>query len=396
MRPLRRRLRALRSGIVFTRVFEDHEVDRRALAIERDDNVLVIASAGDKALDAIAWGAGSVVAVDSNPAQLRLVALKVAAVRSLDHGQLIELFSVGRSPAARAIYAARLRPLLDKPARRYWDRWIGICETGLHVHHPLGLAMASAGFGLRLLGGPLLVPAILRSPDTAAQARAYERVFRHRFWNPVTRWLLGRTLVLRSVVLDPQERSALGHEGFAGWLEARVSHVVTTSLIRENPYLMPILAGLPADPRFEVPWLRAESLGRLADAAGRVWLENGSVVDVLAAAPAAAYHAVDLSNVPDWLVEADRQRLWDALGRAVRPGGRVLLRSVFAVPPAPRGPAAGLLVQDAPLSAELTDAERTGIYRAVVLLRRTDGESAAGPAAGRAAEPTADRADDEP
>ena len=374
MRSLRRRLRGLRSGIVFTRVFEDHEVDRRGLAIERGDDVLVIASAGDKALDAIAWGAGTVVAVDMNPAQLHLLALKIAAVRSLDPDQLIELFSEGRSPGARVIYRARLRPLLDTPARRYWDRWIGIFETGLHAHHPLGLAMAAAGTGLRTLGGPLLVPAILRSPDTAAQARAYERVFRHRFWNRVTRWLLGRTLLLRSVVLDPQEREALGREGFAGWLEARVSHVVATSLIRENPYLMPILAGRPAEPRFEVPWLRAENLGRLSDAARRVRLVNGSVVDELAAAPAAAYDAVDLSNVPDWLGDGDRVRLWDALSRAVRPGGRVLLRSVFAVPPAPVGHAASLFVLDAALSAELTDAERTGIYRSVVLFRRSDPE----------------------
>jgi S-adenosylmethionine:diacylglycerol 3-amino-3-carboxypropyl transferase len=375
MRPLRRRLRALRSGIVFTRVFEDHEVDRRALAVERGDDVLVIASAGDKALDAVVCGARTVVAVDSNPAQLHLLALKVAAVRALDPDQLIELFSEGRFPDARAVYRARLRPLLGASAGRYWDRWIGIFETGLHAHHPLGLAMAAAGAGLRILGGPLLVPAILRAPDAAAQGRAYERVFRRRYWNRVTRWLLGRTLVLRSVVLDPQERAALGREGFAGWLEARVSRVVTTSLIRENPYLMPILAGRPADPRFEVPWLRPESLGRLSDVAGRVRLVEGSVVDVLAAAPDAAYDAVDLSNVPDWLAEADRIRLWDALGRTVRPGGRVLHRSVFAVPPAPRGRAAAQLVHDAALSAELTDAERTGIYRSVVLFRRTNGEA---------------------
>jgi S-adenosylmethionine:diacylglycerol 3-amino-3-carboxypropyl transferase len=376
MRSLRRRLRALRSGIVFTRVFEDHAVDRRALAIGRGDDVLVIASGGDKALDALVWGAASVDAVDMNPAQLHLLALKVAAVRSLDPDQLIELFSEGRSPDVRAIYRGRMRPHLDTPARRYWDRWIGVFETGLHSHHPLGLAMTAVGAGLRTLGGPLLVPAILRSPDTAAQARAYERVFRRRFWNPVTRWLLGRTLLLRSVVLDPQERAALGTEGFAGWLEARVSHVMATSLIRENPYLMPILAGRPAEPRFEVPWLRAESLGRLSDAAGRVRLVNGSVVDVLATAPPATYDAVDLSNVPDWLDDADRLRLWDGLARSLRPGGRVLLRSVFAAPPgpAPGSRAHALLVPDAALSAELTDAERTGIYRFVVVLRRTDEE----------------------
>jgi len=59
-RHLRLRLRALRSGIAYTRVFEDDETDRRGLALTSGARVLVIASAGDRALDAVAWGAGQV------------------------------------------------------------------------------------------------------------------------------------------------------------------------------------------------------------------------------------------------------------------------------------------------------------------------------------------------
>jgi S-adenosylmethionine-diacylglycerol 3-amino-3-carboxypropyl transferase len=377
------RVHGLRSGIVFTRVFEDHEVDRRGLAIEPGDAVLVIASAGDKALDAVLWGAGRVTAVDSNVAQLHLLALKLAALRALDSDELDALFSRGRWAPARETYERRLRPLLDAPARRYWDRRIDIFDIGLHEHTTLGLATAGVGIGLRVLGGHRLAPTIMGAPDVEAQAVAYDRRFRPRYWNPVTRWLLGRAILMRAVARDPRERAVMRRERFAEWLEAGVSRVARTSLIRENPYWMPLLAGRPADPEHGLPWLRPASLESMRAAADRVRLVHGSVVDLLEAEPEGSYAAVDLSNVPDWLTPSDRVRLWRGLRHAVQPGGRVLLRSAFRTPPSPTEDGGADLELDGDLSDELTAAERTGIYASVALLRRTADEPAVATAHGR-------------
>lgn len=365
---IRGRLHGLRSGIVFTRVFEDHEVDRRALAIEPGDAVLVVASAGDKAIHAVLWGAERVVAADINPAQLHLLALKLAALRALDHASLRALFADGRSATARASYAL-LRPALDAPVATYWDRWIGIFETGLHRHNALGLAIAGVGWGLRKLGGRALLPTIMAVTDPAAQGRVYDARLRRRYWNPWTRWLLGRAALLRPIVLDPQERAAMGRERFAEWLEARVSHVVRTSLVRENPYWWPVLTGRAMAAEHDLPWLRPESLDALRSAGDRISLEPGSLVDVVARAEPASFQAVDLSNVPDWLPATERTRLWAGLARAVAPGGRILLRSAFRTPPGPPDDI-DALVPDAGLSAELTAAERTAIYASVLVVRR--------------------------
>jgi S-adenosylmethionine:diacylglycerol 3-amino-3-carboxypropyl transferase len=65
-------------GIVFTRAWEDDRLDAELLAIGPGQRALVVAGAGDAAL-ALAAGGGSVIAVDRNPDQLRLSALKLAA-----------------------------------------------------------------------------------------------------------------------------------------------------------------------------------------------------------------------------------------------------------------------------------------------------------------------------
>lgn len=362
---------------MFTRVLEDGEVDREGLAIGPGTRLLVVCSAGDRALDAVAWGADEVIAVDTVPEQLRLAALRVASAATLGHDDLVALFSVGRRAGARDLYDAVLRPRLAPADRSYWDRWIDIFEIGLHEHHPLGVGLAALGVALRLVGGRELARTIMGSPDATAQGRRYERRLRRRYWNPVSRTVLGSRLLLRGLHRHPGARGRMRDEGFPGTLEARISALAARSLVRENPVWMPVLAGRPVDPRHEVAWLRPDAVERIRTAPARVRLVQGSVVDTVAALPRGGVDAVGLSNVPDWLEPADLDRLWAGLVDLLPPGGRVLVRSALRAAPLPTGAAAASLVLDRAASARLTAAERSGLFATVSLLRRAaDGDGA--------------------
>jgi S-adenosylmethionine-diacylglycerol 3-amino-3-carboxypropyl transferase len=368
----------LRSGISFTRVWEDDEVDRRALAIGPGSRVVVVAGAGDRGLDAVVWGAGEVTAVDVEPAQLRLCALKVAAAGILESPDLVALFSIGRRPDAARLYRQRLRPKVTAGDRRYWDRHIGVFEAGLHQHRPVGLAMWVLGRLLRGIGGRRLQWIIDRAPDPATQARWYRQHLRARYWNRLTRWLLRRGSLLRWLVIHRGERDAMREEAFHEWLEAGIERSLETALIRENPYWMSLLSGSPVAPEHEEAWLRPNAIDALRRAPGVIRLRRVSIVDELASRAPGSVDAVALSNVPDWLDAAELERLWDALARALAPGGRAVLRSAFRTPPLPSGPAADVLRLDVGLSADATDRERTGIYAAVRVLVRTTGERGTG------------------
>jgi len=341
--------------------------------------VVVVAGAGDRALDAVVWGASEVSAVDLNPFQLRLSALKIAAAGTLDTADLVALFAVGRRPGVQRLYRERLRPRLEPAGQRYWDRHIAIFEFGLHRHHPLGVTLLLVGWLLRLIGGRELRRIIATAPDASTQARWYEQRLKARYWNRLTRWLMGRATMLRWVVVHPGERDSMLSEFFAEWLEARVSRSVEVALIRENPYWMPLLGGRSVAPVHEDAWLRPDAIDELRRAPEAIRLEQVSIVDHLESQPDGSVDAVGLSNVPDWLEAADLERLWAALARVLIPGGRAVLRSAYRTPPLPSGQAARLLKLDRERSAELLDLEQTGLYANVCLFRRTsDGQEATG------------------
>lgn len=331
---------------------------------------MVIAGAGDRALDAVAWGAEEVTAVDLSPAQLQLAALKVAAAGTLESPDLIAMFSVGRRPGVARLYRRRLRPTLTSAERAYWDRFIGIFGSGFHQHHPPGAAMWLAGWVMRLIGGRELRHAIAAAPDVATQARWYEERLRGRYWNRLSRWLIGRTVLLRWFVVHPGERELMREQDFQGWLEAGISRSVGVGLVRENPYWMGFLAGHPADPPFEDAWLQPGALAAVRRAPDIIKLRRVSIVDHLESVPDASLDAVGLSNVPDWLSPAELERLWAALARVLVPGGRAVLRSTYLEAPLPSGALAHRLLFDRELSADLTGLERTGIYAGVCILLR--------------------------
>ncbi len=134
----------------------------------------------------------------------------------LESTDLIAMFSVGRRPGVARLYRQRLRPFLTSEERAYWDRFIGIFESGLHQHHPQGLAMWLAGWLLRLVGGRELRRVIAGAPDAATQARWYERRLRGRYWNRLSRWLIGRSALMRWIVVHPGERELMRRAGLPG------------------------------------------------------------------------------------------------------------------------------------------------------------------------------------
>jgi S-adenosylmethionine-diacylglycerol 3-amino-3-carboxypropyl transferase len=355
-------------------VLEDDEVDRAALAIGPGSRVVVVAGAGDRALDAVVWGAATVTAVDLDAVQLRLCALKVAAAGVLDSPDLIAMFSTGRHPDANRLYRRRLRPMVTSEDRRYWDRHIDIFEIGLHQHHPLGLAMYALGWLLRCIGGRRLAPIIDTAPDPATQARWYHQQLRARYWNRLTRWLLRRENVLRWLVIHRGERGVMRQQAFHEWLQAHIERSLEIALVRENPYWMSLLSGHPVRPEHEEAWLRPGAVDRLRQAPQVVTLRQASIIDELADRAPGSVEAVGLSNVPDWLDDSDLERLWAALARALVPGGRAILRSAYRTPPLPKGPVANRLRLEEELSARATDRERTGIYAVACVLVRTTGE----------------------
>lgn len=352
-------------GIVFTRAWEDDRLDAELLAVAPGKRVLVVASSGDTALALAASGA-EVTAVDVNPDQLRLVALKVAAARVLPPATLHQWFEVGRDPGAPTTYLNLVRTTLSPADAAYWDRSIGLVASGLHDGTGVGKPFARLGWVARL-AQPGLARMIESIPDVEAQAAWWRRGARRRLFGPVTHFVMKRTSILAPFVPNPFELQRARQGGWSHGLEERIDGVVASVLVRRHPWWRPALSGRPADLGDGAAWLDADRLGRLAAAGPRLALVRGDLAEVLRARLEASLAAISTSNVPDWLDAPAIVDLAGAVRRALAPGGRVLVRRI--VRPAGVDPFVEAGLERDPISDALVARERTALYEAVDLFR---------------------------
>jgi len=352
------------SDLRYAQVWEDADVLAEALAVRPGDRVLSIASAGDNALALLAEGGADgpreVVAVDLSPAQLHALALRVAAFRTLEHAEILEL--VGSRPSARrADLYARLRPALDADARRFWDAR----DVSAGVGHTGRFERYFARFRQIVL--PLTqtrgrVATLLAGGGTPEGRRAwYDAHWANRRWRALFRVAAGRAAL--GAARDPRFFDHVGADvPVADRIAARVREAVTATDPADNPYLHWILTGHhgAALPRY----LRPESFETIRDRLDRLTPHLGAL-EHLDGAP---FDAFNLSDVFEYLAPPDADALFATVASLAASGARVAWWDLLAER---RPPPAVPLAEDAALGARLHAADRAPFYRAFHVAVRT-------------------------
>jgi S-adenosylmethionine-diacylglycerol 3-amino-3-carboxypropyl transferase len=352
------------TGIAFTRAWEDERVDLAALAVRPGERVLAIAAAGDIPLALASEGAAELIAVDLNPAQLHLTALKIAAA-GWGAEERYRWFERGRVDRADQAYRSRLRAALSPDARAYWDARIEAFTRGLHDSEGVGRTFNRLGAVVRFIV-PGLARDLERVATPAEQLRLWHERVQGRLFNRVTDWLARHTTMLAPLAPHRAELDRMRRGGYLRAVESRVEGIVGTVLVREHPWWAPAFLGRPVAFGHGAAWLDPSRGMAVAAGAERIRLIRGDVTAVLDGLEPGSLDAATVSNVPDWLDAEAAGRLRDALARALRPGGRALVRSVLpdgGLPDDPR------LARDAGSDA-FGAFERTALYGRVDLLRR--------------------------
>lgn len=350
-------------GIVFSRAWEDDRLDVEILAVSAGERALVVAGAGDSALALSAAGA-CVVAVDVNPDQLALVALKAAARRSLTAEERYAWFEAGRPVAPEATYRDKLRPFLAPDVAAFWDRHLGLLAAGLHARTPIGSAFSRLGRLVRTLT-PGMADMIETVPDAEAQLRWWRRRARPFWFSPLTHIVARHTNILAPLAPNASELARMRDGRWTLGLVERIDAVLGVELVREHPWWRPAFAGRPVAIGDAARWLALDP-GGCDPVIETPVLVRGDVSTVLATIePGLA--AISLSNVPDWLSDDQATELAAGACRALVPGGRVLVRHV--VRPSHDAFEAAGLVRDS-VSDSLPVRDRTALYEAIDLYRK--------------------------
>lgn len=174
-----------RNNLVYNTCWEDPRLDREALEIGPEDEILVITSAGCNALDYALRGPRHIYAVDMNPRQNALLDLKMAGIRGLEFDDFFRMFGKGRLPGVRRIYQQRLRDLLPAPSREFWDRrivWFDHPRRSFYFRGTSGLfAWLAKGYTDRIIKIRPHLDRLLEAGSLEEQREIYERHLRDKF-----------------------------------------------------------------------------------------------------------------------------------------------------------------------------------------------------------------------
>jgi S-adenosylmethionine-diacylglycerol 3-amino-3-carboxypropyl transferase len=331
------------SHLAFNQSWEDPRLDLEALRPGPGDRMLTVASGGCNVLHFAMTGA-HVVAIDRNPAQVAFTAVKLAAAEQLTAEAFRRVFSTGRDGDGI------LRTLDVPPAVRQpmllggWFEGRGVYGLGA-----LGWSGRQIRRWVRWCGATEHVEAAFEATSIETQAERWSEA-RRRMGGPLERVLLATRLPL----LAPGRPGRVSREvaGGSRAVADRVGVVLGTSPAGENWFWQRLLLD---EYRTALPPYLEEGVGTL----GPVTLLASDLRDFLERTEPGSLDAAALLDTMHWLGPLEREPVWAALHRALRPGGRVTVRFLGAGAGAPPG-----LFSESILPAM----DRTGCYAGASLL----------------------------
>jgi len=349
------------TGIRYAQCWEDADILLAGLEVPSGATVVSICSAGDNSLSLLAAGAGRVVALDLSPAQIACLGLRIAAYRTLTHPELLEL--IGSRPSTRrAELYAKARTAADAPTREFWDARPALVEAGI----------GSAGkferyfrlFAFRLL--PLIhdratVLAVLEPRSRDEREAFYARTWDNRRWRMLFRLFFSRT-VMGWAGRDPAFFRYV--EGsVADRILARSRYAMTGLDPSRNPYMHWVLTGTHGDALPHA--LRAENFDAIREGveAGRIEGRVQALEDFLEEVGPSSVDSFNLSDIFEYVSEAETERILGHVADAGKPGARIAYWNMLAPRQRPES-LADRIVMNEDLSRNLFLEDKAWFYSA--------------------------------
>lgn len=350
------------SAIRYAQCWEDADILMEGLAIRPGDTCLSIASAGDNSLSMLAHGAGRVVALDLNPAQLACLELRVAAYRELSHRELLEL--IGSQPSVRRgdLYR-RCRSQLGSETRAFWDAHSAEIETGIG-----GAGKFERYFSLfrqrimPLVHSRSIIELLLTGGAPAEREQFYRKEWDTWRWQLLFRIFFSR-FVMGRLGRDPSFFRYV--EGsVAERILARTRHALTFLNPADNPYLQWILTGQHTT---ALPFaLRPEHFEAIRANLDRLEWHCLPLEEFLEQEGADSIDRFNLSDIFEYMSEDNHQRLLERLVCAGRSGGRLAYWNMLAPRSRPES-MKGVLHSLEPEARQLFQQDKAFFYSAFIL-----------------------------
>jgi len=332
---------------------EDGETELTALA--GAGRILCLTGSGTRPLDLLMSGAEEIVALDVNPAQNALLALKLAAIESFERVEFLAFLGLSPSATRGAAYD-RLRDRLSPTVRTYWDRRRALVEAGVWYAGKWEKLLRWNARFLRLFRGRAL-DALLAASDVDQQAGLWGQKFGDNRLRAVIE-LVGRDWIWRWGVREPGGAFLPPPRDVARRLTSDFQRASRSFLFRDSDFAMLIFRGAHQGDGALPIHLRPENHQRIRERLPRLRIVEGGLAD-LGELDVGAIDGFSLSDFGSYCGTDLYASCWKGVLVAAAPGAKFCER-IFMNDMAIPFPE---IEEDRALSEALSQTDKAIIYR---------------------------------
>ena len=340
--------------LMYAQNWEDPRLELAALDIRESDEVIAIAGAGCTTLSLLAEGPRRIHAVDRSPAQVHLLLLKLAAVRSLPFGTACE-FLGGTASSQRLEMLDAIQPALAGDASRFWESRREEIRRGVLSQGRIERYFAILRWFLRLVHPRARIDEAFEEKAPEAQRAFYRDRWDTGGWRRM--FLLAHKRILDRV-LDPSFYRYVTARNLPNELRERAGRCMTELPLANNYFLSWIFRGCyPRAADARPPYLLEASKPKLERFAGRLETHHTDIRDFMRSRADSSCDKFYLSNVTEWLPEAEVAPFFEEVIRVARDGATLCYRALMIDRPLPAA-VAGRLHEDRARSEDLARSDR--------------------------------------
>jgi S-adenosylmethionine-diacylglycerol 3-amino-3-carboxypropyl transferase len=346
--------------LVFTQNWEDPDSDEAALKIKSGDTLFAITSGACNVLGFLLYNPKIIYSIDINPAQSRILELKIAAIQALDFEEFIA-FSGIRKCGQRAALYNKIKPLLAIDSQAFWSTQHKIIKDGFFMHGKYENFIRIAGKFMTFLQGKSNTQKLFIEKSEQQQVEFYDDVWNTKRFHYLFKIIFNKRMLARRGLVADYFHFDDGSKSFAESFYKRSKKALRDIPIRGNYFLSLYLTGKYRNENELPPYLKKENYEliksrldriRFCTAEAQTWLDN---------MPDESIACFALSNICELMSEKDTHRLFTSVSRTAKKNARVIFRNLM-IPREVPDDLKNIIVKDEILSRKIQFNDRSFVY----------------------------------
>ena len=325
-------------GFVYNQIWEDPDVDLKALQVDERSSILTISSGGCNLLNYLLANPKEIHAVDLNRNHLHLANLKITALRHLpNHEAFFQFFGKADTVENVENYVKYLKPHLEKDAQAYWEKRTVLGESRIQYFannlYRYGAMGKFIGFLHRFARRYHIdLQEFLSVEDVAQREKLFDEKFSSFFTKRIVSFLGNLPLLFFNLGIPPKQFEYMKKE-YDGDLtklyHERVKRLVCDFPIEENYFAWQAFSRrYDCKNRKAIPnYLKAENYEHLKQNVHKISLNLMSLTDFLARQSEGSVNRFVFLDSLDWMDAWQIHELWREVYRVGEEGSRVIFRT---------------------------------------------------------------------